>query len=132
VIGGSDAELRLLLCALDALAERLEVAGRGRPPLLDEVHRHLISVLGRPEPSNHAGQGSGVEDGVMLLSPLLLSYQQAAVRLGTSVSTVEREVRAGRIAVVQVGRSVRILPDELERFVAALPARRPVSPERVG
>jgi excisionase family DNA binding protein len=69
----------------------------------------------------------------------LLSVEQAAERLGTSVRFVRRLIAERRIAYVKVGRHVRLDPDDVEAFitasrveirsssVAALPHRRPSS-----
>jgi excisionase family DNA binding protein len=69
----------------------------------------------------------------------LLSVEQAAERLGTSVRFVRRLVAERRIAYVKVGRHVRLDPTDVEAFiaasrvevrppsVAALPHRRPNS-----
>jgi excisionase family DNA binding protein len=69
----------------------------------------------------------------------LLTVEQAADRLGTSVRFVRRLVAERRIAYVKVGRHVRLDPDDVEAFVAAcrveirpssvaaLPRRRPAT-----
>ena len=69
----------------------------------------------------------------------LLSVEQAAERLGTSVRFVRRLVAERRIAYVKVGRHVRLDPTDVEAFiaasrvqvrpslVAALPHRRPAT-----
>ena len=69
----------------------------------------------------------------------LLSVEQAAERLGTSVRFVRRLIAERRIAYVKVGRHVRLDPTDVEAFitasrievrpssVAALPHRRPSS-----
>jgi excisionase family DNA binding protein len=49
----------------------------------------------------------------------LLTVEQAAERLGTSVRFVRRLVAERRIAYVKVGRHVRICEGDLARFVAA-------------
>ena len=50
----------------------------------------------------------------------LLSIEQAAERLGTSVRFVRRLVFERRIAFVKVGRRhVRICPTDLDTFIAA-------------
>ena len=49
----------------------------------------------------------------------LLSVEQAAERLGTSVRFVRRLVFERRIAFVKVGRHVRICPTDLDAFIAA-------------
>ena len=69
----------------------------------------------------------------------LLSVEQAAERLGTSVRFVRRLIAERRIAYVKVGRHVRLDPTDVDAFiaasrvevrpssVAALPHRRPNS-----
>ena len=49
----------------------------------------------------------------------LLSVEQAAERLGTSVRFVRRLVFQRRIAYVKLGRHVRIAPRDLDTFIAA-------------
>ena len=49
----------------------------------------------------------------------LLSVEQAAERLGTSVRFVRRLVFQRRIAYVKLGRHVRIAEYDLDAFVAA-------------
>ena len=69
----------------------------------------------------------------------LLSVEQAAERLGTSVRFVRRLIAERRIAYVKVGRHVRLDPTDMEAFIAAsrveirpssvtaLPHRRPAT-----
>ena len=49
----------------------------------------------------------------------LLSVEQAAERLGTSVRFVRRLIAERRIAYVKLGRHVRIGAGDLEAFIAA-------------
>ena len=49
----------------------------------------------------------------------LLSVEQAAERLGTSVRFVRRLVFQRRIAYVKLGRHVRITTRDLDAFIAA-------------
>jgi excisionase family DNA binding protein len=49
----------------------------------------------------------------------LLTIDQAAERLGTSVRFVRRLIFERRIAFVKVGRHVRITPADLDAFIAA-------------
>ena len=49
----------------------------------------------------------------------LLTMEEAAGRLGTSVRFVRRLVFERRIAFVKVGRHVRICPGDLDAFIAA-------------
>jgi excisionase family DNA binding protein len=49
----------------------------------------------------------------------LLSVDQAAERLGTSVRFVRRLIAERRIAYVKLGRHVRIAAEDLEAFIEA-------------
>ena len=49
----------------------------------------------------------------------LLTVDQAAERLGTSVRFVRRLVAERRIAYVKLGRHVRIAAEDLEAFIVA-------------
>jgi excisionase family DNA binding protein len=49
----------------------------------------------------------------------LLTVEEAAERLGTSVRFARRLIAERRIAFVRVGRHVRIDPADLEAFIAA-------------
>ena len=49
----------------------------------------------------------------------LLTVDQAAERLGTSVRFVRRLIAERRIAYVKLGRHVRIAADDLEAFIVA-------------
>jgi excisionase family DNA binding protein len=49
----------------------------------------------------------------------LLSVEEAAERLGTSTRFVRRLIFERRIALVKMGRHVRITPGDLDAYVAA-------------
>jgi excisionase family DNA binding protein len=49
----------------------------------------------------------------------LLTVDQAAERLGTSVRFVRRLIAERRIAYVKLGRHVRIAAEDLEAFIAS-------------
>ena len=49
----------------------------------------------------------------------LLTVEEAAERLGTSVRFLRRLIAERRIAFVRVGRHVRIDPADLEAFISA-------------
>ena len=49
----------------------------------------------------------------------LLTVEEAADRLGTSVRFVRRLIAERRIAYVKVGRHVRLDPTDVEAFIAA-------------
>jgi excisionase family DNA binding protein len=51
---------------------------------------------------------------------LLLTFEEAAERLGISRTTLYKLVWAGRITPVRIGRSVRFTCDELDAFVSSL------------
>ena len=49
----------------------------------------------------------------------LLTVEEAAERLGTSVRFVRRLIAERRIAYVKVGRHIRLDPTDVEAFIAA-------------
>jgi excisionase family DNA binding protein len=49
----------------------------------------------------------------------LLTFAAVAERLDVSTRTVRRLVDAKELAVIRIGRSVRVDPRDLERFLAA-------------
>ncbi len=51
---------------------------------------------------------------------ILLTYQEAADRLGVSERTLRRLAARGDLATVSIGRARRIRPADLEAFVEAL------------
>ena len=51
--------------------------------------------------------------------PRLWTLPEAAARLGVSVRTVHREVAAGRLHCVRIGRRLLFDPKDVTRFVAA-------------
>lgn len=53
------------------------------------------------------------------LKPLALTLRQAADALQLSESTVKRQVAAGKLRAIKIGRCVRFAVDELQRFLAA-------------
>lgn len=57
------------------------------------------------------------------MSPLLLTYDQAAALLAVHVRTLKRYIADGRLPVVYLGAAARIRHEDLERFVAELGTR---------
>lgn len=51
----------------------------------------------------------------------LLTKSEAAAQIGVSDRSLQRHIAAGDIAVVRIGRMVRIDPAELDRFLAEGP-----------
>lgn len=47
----------------------------------------------------------------------LLTVREAAERCRLSVRQMRRHIEQGRLRVVRLGRSVRIRPNDLERFI---------------
>jgi DNA binding domain, excisionase family len=60
----------------------------------------------------------------------LLTAQEAASHLNVSVKTIRRRIDAGEIAVVRIGRAVRIHPKELQRYLSMNWNAGPSSPFR--
>lgn len=48
----------------------------------------------------------------------LLTYADVAAQLQVSLRTVRRLADAGELAVIRIGRAVRVDPRDLERFLA--------------
>ena len=53
----------------------------------------------------------------MTLPPFLLNAKQVAERLGISKEHAYSIMRRGDIPVVRMGRSVRVRPDHLKKFI---------------
>jgi excisionase family DNA binding protein len=53
---------------------------------------------------------------------LLLTLSEAGQALNISRTMLYRPIAAGRLRVVKIGASVRLRPDEVERFAAELPS----------
>ncbi len=51
--------------------------------------------------------------------PQLLTIEQSAEILNTSVKTVRRRIEAGELPVIRDGRIVRVLPADLQRYISA-------------
>ena len=51
----------------------------------------------------------------------LLTIREAAERLGVSIETVRRRIKAGELRVIRDGRIIRIHPDDLESYIADPP-----------
>ena len=56
------------------------------------------------------------------LLPTLHKLVEVGARTGLSRSALYREINAGRLKVVKIGRSVRITESELSRFIESLEA----------
>jgi excisionase family DNA binding protein len=54
---------------------------------------------------------------VLEIDPRLLTIAQAAERLGLSRSKLYELIAAGEISTVRIGRSRRIIPDDLASFI---------------
>lgn len=52
--------------------------------------------------------------------PRLLKLGEIGSQTGLSRSAVYREINAGRLKVVKIGRSVRVTETELSRFIKSL------------
>jgi len=56
---------------------------------------------------------------------LLWSRADAARLLACSTKTVDREIAAGRLTAVRIGRAVRVTDAEIHRYIDALPSYEP-------
>lgn len=56
-------------------------------------------------------------------TPKLLSLNEVSERTALSRSTIYREIDAGRLIAVKIGKSVRITDSELRRYIESLQVR---------
>jgi excisionase family DNA binding protein len=56
-------------------------------------------------------------------SPKLLSLTEVGERTALSRSTLYREIEAGRLTAVKIGKSVRVTDSELRRYIESLQVR---------
>lgn len=56
-------------------------------------------------------------------SPKLLSLSEVGERTALSRSTLYREIEAGRLSAVKIGKSVRVTDSELRRYIESLQVR---------
>jgi excisionase family DNA binding protein len=56
-------------------------------------------------------------------TPKLLSLNEVSERTALSRSTIYREIDAGRLVAVKIGKSVRITDSELRRYIESLQVR---------
>jgi excisionase family DNA binding protein len=59
---------------------------------------------------------------ISAMQPLLTRLDAAGI-LSVSIRTIDEKISSGDIPVVRIGRSVRIRPETLERFVDAMETR---------
>jgi excisionase family DNA binding protein len=63
-------------------------------------------------------RGEATRIGGMDMEDQLLTITEAARRTRLSARTLTRAAEAGRLAVVRIGRAVRVRPEDLDQFVA--------------
>lgn len=51
--------------------------------------------------------------------PQLLTVDQIAEILNESTKTTRRRIKSGELPHIRLGRLVRVLPDDLERYIAS-------------
>ena len=86
--------------------------------LVAEVHTVAGEVLAAAAEAATAARTAGVPERAG--GPMLLTVEQVAEQLGISVSKAWQMVSGRQIASVNVGRTRRIRPAELARYVAGL------------
>ena len=98
-------------------AARLEEAEGRLRTLVAEVHHAAGEVLAAAAAT---AQASTRREVVRPDGPMLLTVDQVAEKLGISVSKAWQMVSGGEIDSVNVGRTRRVKPEDLERYVAGL------------
>jgi excisionase family DNA binding protein len=78
---------------------------------------HQISNRPKSTPVNSVARRAAPDD------RLLLTYAEAAKRLGIGRTTLYKQVWAGRLKPVRIGRAVRFTPAELDTYVSSLAER---------
>jgi excisionase family DNA binding protein len=114
-----------LAIALRDHRNRCRADGTPLPATLDELARLAWDTA---KGASEGQDGTTLADLAAMLhaprvSPLLLTFDQAAALLAVSARTVKRYVAEGLLPVVHLGASARILHEDLERFVADLGPR---------
>ena len=51
--------------------------------------------------------------------PRLLTVEETAEILNESTKTTRRRIKSGELPHIRMGRQIRILPDDLDRFIAS-------------
>jgi excisionase family DNA binding protein len=95
--------------------------GTGRRLARGTVELREVAERSRRVTTDHPTAGNGcVGDDVLMVE--LYTLDETAERLRASVSTVKRLAREGLLPVVHVGRSARVRPEDLRRYIDSLPA----------
>ena len=61
----------------------------------------------------------------------LYRITEVGARLAMSRSSLYREIEAGRLHAMQIGRSIRVTSDELDRYISALSVKTIKRPDQV-
>lgn len=102
----------------DAAGNRLAAAEGRLRALVAEVHQAASEVL--VVAAETAAAARTIRPEVRAEGPRLLTVDQVADQLGISVSKAWQMVGSGEIASVNVGRTRRVRPEDLESYVAGL------------
>lgn len=115
------AQLAYVAHALRQQAELYRRNGMTPPPGIPDLFEALAEVSEGQASSPGAGEERTVEIG--RVSPLLVSYSDAAAMLSISVSTLKRRLADGDLTPVFVAGLARIRVADLEAYVSNLPNR---------
>ena len=119
IVDVDDRAAGFLIIAIEDLRKRMAYTGLAMPAGVPELAAALRQRLSQ----GHAGPAlddlAAVADAVRV-SPLAITYDDAAELLGIGRSSLKRLIAAGRIATVSIGGAVRIRTADLEAYVAKL------------
>ena len=87
------------------------------------MHGTALGPVRARQALNHETTVSNVSVPVEALR--LFTLNEIAARLRVCRRTLEREIAAGRLATVRIGRSVRVLESDLQSFIATSRASAP-------
>jgi len=108
-----------LIIAIEDLRRRMTYTGVSMPPGVAELAAALRQRLSQGQAGPALDSLAAAADAVRV-SPLAITYDEAAALLGVGRSSVKRLVASGRIATVSIGGAVRIRAADLEAYVAEL------------
>jgi excisionase family DNA binding protein len=118
IITADPTDRRLIERALVLLDQAMRLDGSRLPMSLHGPVNHIQTSLDRLEPTDVHTGGAGAHDAPMTL---LLTYEDAAVRVPCSVRTLERAVAEGTLPAKRLGRRVLFAPTDLAAWTDQLP-----------
>ncbi len=121
VVSGDPRDAAFLAWLLDRVRPTLRADGYSLT-IVDAPVRHLSLDRGGQKPTE--SQSSSLRQHDPFVTRSLLTLDEVGQLLGKSARTIDRQVKAGRLAAVRFAGSLMVRPDDLDVFVAGLPTWR--------